>query len=207
MAPLFHYRSLPWSPPDPATIDALLLTSAAAVRLGGDALAQYRTLPVQAVGTATADAARLAGFTDITTGPKDAAAAAAMLATQGRRAILHLCGKDHFPIEHPLLTIRHVAVYVAEAVQCLPTAAVLALDTRAVALLHSPRAARVFGDLLERAERSRGTVQIACFSQNVADAAGGGWAGVGIADSPTDDALFAAARMLCDQDRNGTLER
>ncbi|MBB5728872.1 uroporphyrinogen-III synthase [Sphingomonas prati] len=207
MAPLFYYRSLPWSPPDPATIDALLLTSAAAVRLGGDGLTQYRTLPVQAVGTATAEAARLAGFANLATGKKDGNAAAVMLAASGQQKILHLCGQDHVAVGHPLLTIRHIAVYVADAVEHLPTAAALALNDHAVALLHSPRAARVFGTLLDHAKRSRATVRLACFSQNVADAAGVGWAGVEIANVPTDDALFAAARMLCDQDPNGTLER
>ncbi|WP_076068789.1 uroporphyrinogen-III synthase [Sphingomonas montana] len=202
VAPLFHYRSLPWSPPDPKTVDAVLLTSAAAVRLGGDGLARFRSLPVQAVGTATADAARLAGFTDITTSGKDADAALIQLAARGHRVILHLAGREHIAVERPSLSIQRIPVYAADAVDRLPDAAAAALADRAVVLLHSPRAATVFAGLV----RTRTTVRIACFSSAVADAANAGWAGVAVATHPTDDALFAAARLLCDQELDGMLE-
>ncbi len=52
--PLFAVGPLAWTPPDPAVHDALLLTSANAVRQAGPGLAGYRTLPVHAVGAAPA---------------------------------------------------------------------------------------------------------------------------------------------------------
>ena len=57
-APLFGVEPVVWQLPTPATYDALLLTSANAIRHGGDGLAQLKHLPVHAVGSATAEAAR-----------------------------------------------------------------------------------------------------------------------------------------------------
>ena len=56
--PLFSVESLAWKVPDAASFDALLLTSANAVRQAGAGLTQLRGLPVHAVGAATATAAR-----------------------------------------------------------------------------------------------------------------------------------------------------
>ena len=55
--PLFAVQPVAWQAPDPAGFDALLLTSANAVRHGGAGLARLLSLPVFAVGEATADAA------------------------------------------------------------------------------------------------------------------------------------------------------
>src|SRR5687767_8581448 len=59
--PLFEIEPLAWEAPEPTAFDALLLTSANAVRCGGQALERLRGLPVHAVGEATAEAARRAG--------------------------------------------------------------------------------------------------------------------------------------------------
>src|SRR4051794_41196284 len=60
--PLFEVEPVAWEAPDPDRFDALLLTSANAVRHGGEQLVRLRELPVYAVGSATADAARRGGF-------------------------------------------------------------------------------------------------------------------------------------------------
>jgi uroporphyrinogen-III synthase len=64
-----------------------------------------------------------------------------------------------------------------------------------VALLHSPRAAKRFIELV--GEDSRGAIKLAAISPEAADAAGQGWALVEAADSPNDDALLALAERLC----------
>ena len=56
VSPLFEVRPLPWEAPPPEDFDALLLTSAQAARHGGTALGQYHSLPLYAVGAATAAA-------------------------------------------------------------------------------------------------------------------------------------------------------
>ena len=75
----------------------------------------------------------------------------------------------------------------------LPEAARAALPD-AIALLHSPRAAR-------RCSRRWSTprdIAIAAISAATRDAAGAGWRAVAVADRPTDAALLAAAAKLCD---------
>jgi uroporphyrinogen-III synthase len=52
--PLFEVRPLDWDAPDAAAYTGLLLTSANAVRMAGENLAQYADVPVFAVGSAAA---------------------------------------------------------------------------------------------------------------------------------------------------------
>jgi uroporphyrinogen-III synthase len=88
--PLFELEMVDWSPPDPGQFDAILLTSANAVNMGGPQLEQLRTLPVHAVGDATAVAAEVAGFgvANIGTGGVED-----LLDSIGPGArLLHLCG-------------------------------------------------------------------------------------------------------------------
>mgnify|MGYP001400747850 CR=1 FL=1 len=61
-APLFTIEPVAWDAPDPADFDGLLVGSANTFRHGGKQLAKLTKLPVHAVGEATADAARAAGF-------------------------------------------------------------------------------------------------------------------------------------------------
>ena len=77
--PLFAIEPLAWETPRADAFDALLLTSANAVRHGGHGLNALRGLPVYAVGPATADAARGAGFGIAGVGPSDIDALLAMV--------------------------------------------------------------------------------------------------------------------------------
>lgn len=180
VAPLFEIRPIAWEAPAAAGFDALLLTSANAVRHAGPGLAQFLHLPVFAVGAATASAATDAGFTSVVTGTSDAAAIAAQAA--GRR-LLHLAGRENRKVAGATQRI----VYAAEPVdRPLPPAE--------VALLHSPRAARYF------AQRHPGrNIAIGALSPAVAEAAGAGWKAVAIAEHPDDESLLAAVARLCDQ--------
>src|SRR4030095_11003494 len=94
VASLFTVHPRAWQAPNPAAFDAVMLTSANAVRYGGDALTPFLTLPCFAVGEATTGAAREAGFRDIRTGPGDGAALVGMMAAAGVRAAFHPCGED-----------------------------------------------------------------------------------------------------------------
>src|SRR5690606_29115356 len=66
--PLFAMRACAWQAPDPGQFDAVLAGSANAFRHGGKGLAGLRELAVLAVGEATAEAARGAGFSVEATG-------------------------------------------------------------------------------------------------------------------------------------------
>jgi uroporphyrinogen-III synthase len=189
--PLFVVRPVAWHCPDPADHDALVLTSANAVRFGGTALAGFRGLPVLAVGAATATAARDAGFDVIETGDQDAAALIALAHARGFSHALHLGGRDRMVARGgPIATT--VTVYASDPLP-IPTEAIERLRG-AVLLLHSVRAARRLVVLTDE----RHLYRIAALSAAVRDAAGPGWDAAAVAAAPSDAALLAAARSLAD---------
>lgn len=195
VAPLFTVRPLEWEPPQ-GPFDAILLTSANAARHGGPQLGQFASLPCYAVGEATAEAARAAGFQRVTSGPSDGAAAVEMMSETNVRRALHLCARDHIPLSHSRVEIKRRQVYASEAVETsfdpLPDVLVL---------LHSPRTATRFAQLV--ADRS--AFRIAAISQAAAEAAGEGWREVHVAPRPRDEALLELATKLCQTagDENG----
>lgn len=188
--PLFAVAPLAWTPPDPAGFDALLLTSANAVRHGGPALGELRDLPVLAVGGVTAAAARDAGFMIEHVGESDLAA---LLAGMQKQRLLWLAGEDRTAIDHPAIA-ETLAVYRAAP---LPIAAdAMRALSDSVALLHSARAGARFAALLDQHGVARRHVALAGISAKATRAAGAGWRAVTVATTPTDDALIAAARTL-----------
>ncbi|WP_375271888.1 uroporphyrinogen-III synthase, partial [Sphingomonas sp.] len=184
--PLFAVRALAWAVPDPGRFDAVLLTSANAVRFGGANLAALAGLPVVAVGAATAAAARSAGFRVAVTGQVDAAAAIAAAGVYPR--LLHLAGREHVVLPN----VSRAIVYASEAVAVAPDALAAAVD--GVVLLHSARAAARFAGLAADLPRDR--VRVAALSDAVARVAGTGWSRVAVAEHPSDARLVAAAVLL-----------
>jgi uroporphyrinogen-III synthase len=196
--PLFGIEPIAWTPPPAADFDALALTSANAVACAGPALAAYRHLPVYAVGEATAQAAREAGFAVRHSGGEDGTALARAASEDGVGRLLHLCGREHRPLDRSGLMVTACPVYAAEAVAELPPAAEDALRSGAIALLHSPRAAALLARLVDVRAIARSKVAIAAISTATAAAAGDGWGAIAVADRPNDDALLAAALAMCD---------
>jgi uroporphyrinogen-III synthase len=184
--PLFAVEPVPWEAPEPARFDGLLLTSANACRHGGGGLNAYRGLPVYAVGEATAEAAREAGFVIAATG--EAGIERLLGAIDAELRLLHLCGEDRLAPEAPQ-RVTSIPVYRASAV----SAPDLSAASGAVALIHSPRAGRRFAERIE----DRATIAVAAISEAAAEAVGGGWQSVEAADRPSDDALLALAARLC----------
>lgn len=199
IAPMFVARPLAWAPPDPGGFDALLMTSANAARHGGTGLARYRHLPVHAVGETTAAAARDAGFDQVTAGTGDAEALVALVAAGPHRRLLHLCGVHHRSGGNPVLQIKPVAVYATDAATLLDPRAEAACRAGAVALVHSPRAAALFGRLVDAAGVPRGGVSIVAISEAASGQAGAGWRGVVASPAPVDGSMLAIARGLCDK--------
>jgi uroporphyrinogen-III synthase len=191
--PLFEIRAIDWTPPSPDHYDALLLTSANAVRFGGEGLAAVRALPALAVGAATAEAARRAGFDVRLIGGDGAAALLESIAAQRYRRLLHLGGRDR-TIAPSDAVATTIAVYASDA------RAVDAEDLRrienAVVLVHSPRAGSRLGDLVRGVDRLG--ARLAAISRAAAEAAGAGWAACRIAAAPTDAALVELAGRLAD---------
>lgn len=198
VAPLFTVRPLAWEPPDPSRFDAVMMTSANAARQGGPGLASYRHLPVYAVGEATAAAARHAGFQVATIGDSDAAALLTGIARSGNRRLLHLRGSDQGRITPGELHVSEVPVYAFDAARHLHPEAAAACLAGAVAAVHSPRAAARLGELLDTADIPRDRVFLVAISPATARAAGAGWRGVVASPVPTDTAMLAIARALCE---------
>ncbi len=187
--PLFEVVALPWAPPA-ETFDALLLTSANAVRHAGAGLAALSHLPVVAVGAGTAAAARAAGLTVAAVGDGDATAALALAHRHGWRNLVRLTGRERTEIAG----VVDVEVYAARTLS--PSAESLRAVDGTVALLHSARAAALFRRLLDRERVPVETIGIAAISEGVAAAAGTGWHTLVVAEQPSDAALIAAACTL-----------
>ena len=185
--PLFAIRPLAWEIPDTAAFDALLLTSAAAVRHAGAGLDACRGLPVVAVGIETATAARDAGLDVVITGSRGAAAALELARARGLARLLHLAGHDRMPSG---AGVHALAVYASAPLPIPPGATGPLADGEWTALLHSARAARWFADLVDRDGTPRVAIAVAALSPAVLAAAGAGWRRAAAATAPRDNALL-----------------
>jgi uroporphyrinogen-III synthase len=181
---LFEIAPVEWIAPDAADYDALLLTSANAVRHGGAQLAALRGLKAYCVGEATAAAAQAAGFTVAGIGASDAAALMESV-PRGLR-LLHLAGRNH----RTLPGVSTIIVYDSVAIDPPPVFDAL---VGGVAMVHSPRAGMRLAELIEQ----RGDIAIAAISPAAAAACGGGWREIEAVAEPTDSALLALAAALC----------
>lgn len=192
--PLFEVRSVDWEGPDPSGFDALLLTSANAVRHAGAGLARYRDLPVHAVGDATAAAASAEGLLVDRVGDGGVDALLAMLPES--RRLLHLAGAARRAPADARHAITPVVVY--ESVARTPGDVLPLVD--AVACVHSPRAGERLAEVVDGARLDRARIAIAAISETSADRCGTGWAHLATATSPDDATLLALAKRLCETD-------
>ena len=187
--PLFEVEPVAWQPPKAGEFDALLLTSANAVRHGGEGLKALRDLQVYAVGDATARAAREAGFDVASVG--EAGVDRLLEAISPELRLLHLCGEDRIEPDAP----RQITQRIVYRSREVPNPR--EIPRECVALIHSPRAGRRLAQLVE----DRSGIAIAAISAQAAEAVGGGWESVDSAETPSDDALLALAARLCNNRR------
>ena len=190
--PLFKVEPVEWTAPDPGSFDALLLTSANAVRHGGEGLRGLRQLPVYAVGEATAAAARAAGFDIASIG--DAGVERLLGSIPPDLRLLHLCG-EHRIEPQPAQAVAAVPVYRSNA---LPMPEDFRGIEGTVVAIHSPRAGQRLAELADQAAIDRSTVRIAALSEAAATATGPGWERCEAAAAPDETALLALAARLCD---------
>lgn len=191
LLPFFEVTGRPWSASPPETFDALLLTSANAVRHAGPGLEPYRSLPAYAVGERTAAALRAMGIEPAATGSAGVQSALAKVEANHQK-LLWLAGEDHSMLEMPRgMTVETAICYTSEPRPLPPTAAQIIAQADAVAL-HSARAAQHFSDSVQLLGCERAKIAIAAFSSAIAKAAGPGWALVATAAQPTDSALLSA---------------
>ncbi|WBX84840.1 uroporphyrinogen-III synthase [Sphingosinicella microcystinivorans] len=196
VVPLFEVAARDWTPPA-AMPDAVMLTSAAAAREGGAAMAPFLGLPCFCVGERTAAAARSAGFTDVRTPDVcDGGELLGAIAAALKGNVLHLSGLEIASYAPPRgLRLDRRIVYGASFHGWSDAERAAAL-TAEVALVYSPRGGEALAAALGA---GRSAVRLAAISRNAAAAAGDGWAARAIAAFPDEDALFAAAGLLCEK--------
>lgn len=191
--PLFAAAPIAWEAPDPAGFDALLLTSANALRHGGRQLDRLLDLPVHAVGEVTAEAATRAGFRVAHVGTGGAAELAAAAGAAGISRALWLGGRTRM-LEAGGVIARAITVYASEPMAVAPEQAVRLRGS--VALVQSARAGARLAELV--APDHRAITSIAAISTRAAEAAGPGWRRVEIAADTRPDTLIALALHLAD---------
>lgn len=185
LLPLLATEALDWQPPGRRP-DAVIITSAAAVRHAGPAAAVWHDLPLWCVGEATAAAARSAGWRNVAAGPGTLQGLIDRLAASGPRELLHLAGEDRTPVTIPGgLTISIQTVYRA---RLLPLPMLVPVDG---ILLHSPRTARHVAAEWDRLGGRRDLVSLFAISPLALAAAGPGWRAGHAAPTPDDAALLA----------------
>lgn len=184
--PLFEIEAVEWQAPEAGGFDGLLLTSANAVRFAGEQLQSLRGLPAYAVGDATAEAAREAGFDIASAG--DSGVERLLGSIDAELKLLHLAGEDR-TARDARQEIEVVTVYRSKPRDDVDVSAA----TGSVALIHSPRAGRRFAELIA----DKNSISIATISREAADAAGRGWELVEVAEASKDDALLALTERLC----------
>jgi len=193
--PLFEVEPISWQVPELREFHALMITSANAARWAREALQHFAGLPTFAVGAATASALRERGFTDIHAGIADAGALVGEIQSAGYKNILHLCGEHVRHVDRGSLNIRRIAVYrTKDAGDAEGLYAVLERDP--VIMVHSPRAGARLAELLPLSRRDgRNVITI---SRAAADACGRGWARLTASDTPSDAAMLAILRRICE---------
>lgn len=197
--PFFEVCPRVWQASDPAQFDALLITSANAVRHAGDGLSAYRGLPVHSVGQNTADAVSASGLKLASVGQNGVQEALRAAISAGYQRLLWLSGEDQTDFDIPAeMQIETRVTYSSEPV-ILPVDAADIIGSVDIVALHSARAARQFAEFVDSGAQSREDIRIAAFSNAIAESAGPGWRGIAIAERPDDQALLSAARALVKQ--------
>jgi uroporphyrinogen-III synthase len=180
--PLLDTMATKWARPATPP-DAVILSSAAAVRHAGSEADPLKTQPAHAVGEATASAARAAGWRDVIAGP---GTMQALLDGLAAGHYLHLAGADVTAVTVPTGISLSRAIVYETPLRSLP-----ALPDVAAVLLHSPRTAAHFAAEWDRLGGQRAALALLAISPATLAAAGGGWQRARAAPEPTEAALLA----------------
>ena len=200
--PLLDIVALPGVTVPAEGVQAILATSANGVRMLADRLAD-RSLPLYAVGDATAAAARRLGYARVESAGGDVDSLAALVRDRvdpAAGALLHAAGTAVAGDLSGLLAasghqVRRVVLYEARAAQAISPATLSLLSANAIdiALFFSPRTAQTFATLLTSVGAAGGCRQVVayCLSAAVARAlAVLPWAALRVAERPEQRALL-----------------
>ena len=192
VAPLLAIRPLPDAlahAPDFVTVAALAFTSPNGVEAFAALTPALRDRPVFAVGDATADAARDAGFHDARSAAGDIHALARLINASPIQGLILAPGAREpagdLPALLPGRVIQRLPVYAAEE-----TNAAAPADFDAV-LLHSPRAARAFASIATP-EIAANRLAVCISAAAAAPLTGFSFAEIRTADTPDENSVLTA---------------
>ena len=197
---LLSIESIPFVPPQ-GEIAAIAITSANALRaVDAAAIAKLKSLPLFALGAHTAEAARLAGFSQIEVAGGDVQSLGALLARRlpaGAR-VLYLAGENRardLAALTPEISIETRVVYRARAAEKFEETTATKLRAGEIdAVLHfSPRSAEAFVVLARKArlESALPSMRHLCLSPAVAAVLAGAGVKGEVAARPEEEALLA----------------
>lgn len=196
--PLFEIEPVDWDCPDLASIasiDALLIGSANAIRHLGSVPESLKAKPVYAVGQTTADAARDAGFEVARVGTGGLQNVLDKIAPKTR--LLRIAGADHVPLSPPDgVTITTIIAY-KTVPQELPEPLRPLQDLGLTVMLHSAAAAAQFVRESRQLALERGRITLIAIGPRVAEAAGPGWRAIHVSPQPNDAAMLEMAQQVC----------
>lgn len=181
----------------PGTAEAIAITSPNGAARAAE-LAPDTNLPAYAVGDATAQVMREAGFSDVTSAAGDGAALARLiLAETVARRFVHVRGADQgFDLVQALskggVKARSLIAYAAEPVTALSESALDAIRPGTIVLVHSPRGAARFVDLVSDVRSLGGLAAVAISSDAAAPLLQAGLARIDIASAPHEEAMMTA---------------
>jgi uroporphyrinogen-III synthase len=194
--PLFEIRPRAWEPPSPDGIDGVLVGSANALRHAGPALSAFLGKPAYAVGAATAEAAREAGFAVRAEGKGGLQQLLGTLKGHPL-TLLRLAGAKHIPLIPPLGIVLDTRITYESAPLPMPPEMARALGEGALVLLHSAEAAQHFTGEVERLGLDKAKIALAALGPRIVVAAGPGWREVRAVENPREEPLLALARDMC----------
>ena len=206
LAPLLSIEVSGTETPDLSGVSALLLTSANGVRAFAH-LSKERTMPLYAVGEASALAAKKVGFKNIESAGGNVETLAKLVCKKldfRDGAVLHIAGSTMAGDLAGILgqsgfDYRRVQLYHAKAVKNLTPQCLIAIKDALVdgVILYSPRTARALMDLLIKAGLDDCTWQLSafCLSEAVAaEIAAYKWARIVVSETPDQASLVKSVR-------------
>lgn len=195
--PLFEVEPVEWTVPPADDFSGLLVGSSNVFRHGGKRLDKLASLPVYAVGEATADGAREKGFIVLRTGKGGLQKLIDNMSGKERH-LLRLAGEAMVDLDPPEgITIDTRVVYRTAPLDLANDIASMMRESGGVALLHSGEAAKRLRAECERLGIDRSAITLAVLGPRIAELAGDGWEAVHTAPQPLDVELLAMAQALC----------
>lgn len=192
--PLSSVEPIAWKMPELDEVDALLIGSANAIRHGGTQLSALTHLPAYAVGKTTAEALESAGFQVATVGEGGLQSLLDSMSAPVR--FLRLAGEERIELTLPSEAAMIERVVYRVATLPLSRDQLSEVAGKPLILLHSAASAEHFTREIDRLGLDRATISLAALGPRIAEAAGGGWSTIHIADRPNDPELLAMVKSI-----------